>query len=177
MELVKRADSSFAIVPDKIYLYYERWQKAYESLPAKVVCIQGIPDYFPEENNQLIILDDLADLTDANSALFRLASVHARHSNTYLICVKHNLFGKGKHSRDLAVTTQYYVLFENARYHNQLSALARQLMPKNVNYFMDAYAKAVRHYGYLVVDLTPRTEDKLLSDILNDDGPAVYVKV
>lgn len=176
IKLVNNASKCFAVPPEKIYLYYERWQSAYAELPAHVLTSQGMPEFFPDGEKQLFILDDIGDFSDNNTQLLRLASVHARHTDTYVFCIKHNLFGNGRYSRDMAVSTLYYILFENPRYSNQLSVLGRQLMPSKVNYFLDAYRKSINLYGYLVVDLTPRSSDRLVSDILAP-SPAIFVEL
>lgn len=177
IELIRNLDDMFTVRPQTVYFYYERYQTAYDSLPPEVKLEQGIPDSYPDGDSQLIVLDDLADLSEKSHSLYRLAAVHARHSNTYVICIKHNLFTADKYSRDLALSATYYALFENVRYSSQIVILARQVMPDRVKYFMDAYRKAISRYGYLFVDLRPRKDNRLMSDILSDEGPAVYERV
>ena len=177
IEMLHNLDTMFSIRPETVYFYYERYQRAYDSLPAEVKLIEGIPDYYPDGERQLIVLDDLADLTEESNRLYRLAAVHARHSNTYVICIKHNLFTNSKYSRELALSATYYALFENVRYPGQIRSLARQLMPDRVGYFLDAYRKAIARYGYLFVDLRPRQTNRLLSDVTCAEGPALYERV
>lgn len=175
ISFVLNLDKCFSIPPTSIYVYYEKYQLAYSKLPSNVHFFQGLPDSFPEANNSLIVLDDLGDMAD-DVNLYRLASVHSRLSQSYVISVKHDLFLNQKYSRNIAVSTQYYILLENLRHSNQIKSLARQVMPTKVNYFIQAYTKAVDRYGYVILDLTPRKTDRLLSDILAET-PAVFVEL
>jgi len=173
INLLNQLNECFTTVPEHIYYYYEHWQPIYDRLPANTTLVQGVPDTFPDTSRKIIVLDDLADLLMSSHNLYRLASVHARHSETYVFCLKHNLFSKERFSRDLAIAVNYYALFENVRYSTQLTTLARQIMPNKVQFFLDAYRKSVAKYGYLFVDLMPRRTERLLSDILSPI-PVVY---
>lgn len=174
LNLLNNLQESFSVVPQHIYFYYEHWQNAYNRLPSNTHLLKGIPDSFPDKERQIIVLDDIGDMLMASLDLYRLASVHARHSETYVICIKHNIFSSERYSKDLSLAASYYALFENFRYSTQIMSLAKQLMPGKTRYFMDSYRKAVNAYGYLLVDLQPRRENRLLSDILAD-RPAIYV--
>ena len=174
LNLIRNASTCFQNPPKTVHYYYEKWQDAYEKYPA-VHFYSGLsPDLEPPPNS-LVILDDVGDFAMRRKYICRIASVHGRHSNIYLACISHNLFSKDRYAVDMNVCSQYLILFENVRYTSQIQTFARQMLPDKIGYFMNAYRKACNRMGYLCVDLTPRIEDRLLSDVFNrTEGILIY---
>lgn len=180
LDLIKNKNTCFEIPPKEILLYYEVWQNVYLPYANEVEFIEGMPDadyILRNRNPKLVIIDDLGDLTHADKKFYRLASVHARHCNIYLVNVSHNLFKQNRFSRDINLASQYIVLFNNKRYENQLKCFGRQCFGTDVSYFLDAYKKAIKNYNYIMVDLTLHGDHQLQSDIFNKEhGAAIYLK-
>ena len=176
LKLIENSNSCFQCKPQEILFFYERWQDAYEKYKKKVHFRQGLPTDLPADCPKLVILDDVGDDAAKSKELLRMAACHARHSGTVLVIVTHNLYSKEKFSTDFANCLQYLVLWENVRYQSQIRKLAQQTMPGDVDYFMDAYDQAVKRYGYLLFDLTPKKDHRLLSDVFSQN-PAYYTKV
>ena len=78
--------------------------------------------------------------------------------------------------RDISLNAHYIILFRNARDASQVSCLGRQLYSRKSPFFTDAYIKATsKPFGYLVVDLHPKTpEDYRLRDGLFRDKDGYY---
>ena len=58
--------------------------------------------------------------------------------------------------------------------------LAKQMYPKNTNFFMDAYSKATeKAHGYLLIDLEQNTPEclRLRSNILPEETTIVYTPI
>ena len=82
--------------------------------------------------------------------LFRRGSHHRYPSVVYLT---QNLFPHGKACRDIALTTQYMVLFNNPIDKQQVATLARRIYPSTSAIFIKRYDQATSHpYGYLIID-------------------------
>ena len=74
--------------------------------------------------------------------------------------VEENLFPQGKACRDIALNTQFLVLFNNPIGRQQLATLARRIYPSTSAIFMKLFEQATsRPYGYLVVDLKSNTPE------------------
>lgn len=64
--------------------------------------------------------------------------------------------------RDISLNSNYMVLFKNPRDARQISHLSSQMFPSLPRYLPDAYRQATeRPYGYLVIDLTQKTESDM----------------
>ena len=87
--------------------------------------------------------------------LFTKGSHHKNISNVYLT---QNVFPQGRACRDIALNTQYLVLFDNPIDRQQLATLARRIYPSTSAMFMKRFEEATsRPYGYLVIDLKSST--------------------
>jgi len=174
IKLIENKNTVFEHPPEKIHIFYEKWQPLYENLSG-VEFVQGMPDTLPDSDRQLLIFDDVADFCENSFELYRQICVHSRHTKSYTIGCKHNLFSKSKFSHDLNLATQYFVLFDTPNL-SQISHLGRQFFPGKLRYFLDSYKKSCQRYFYLLVDLTPRQTDRLLSDVLAS-SPAIFVEM
>ena len=92
----------------------------------------------------------------------------SHHRNISIVYLTQNLFPQGKACRDIALNTQYLVLFNNPIDRQQVATLARRIYPSTSAIFMKRFEQATsRPYGYLVVDLKSSTpeQDRLHTDI------------
>jgi hypothetical protein len=104
--------------------------------------------------------------------LFTKGSHHRHISIVYLT---QNLFPQGKACRDIALNTQYLVLFNDPIDRQQVATLARRIYPSSHAIFMKRFQNATsRPHGYLVVDLKSCTpeQDRLRENVFETESPA-----
>ena len=163
--------------PERILWCFGQWQPLYEELQKRIPCIEfvhGIPDYLhssqfigPDKRN-LIILDDLMTEAKCDQRIADLFTKGSHHRNISIVYLTQNVFSQGKACRDIALNTQYLVLFNNPIDRLQVTTLAKRIYPSTSAIFMKRFEEATsRPYGYLVVDLKSSTseKDRLRTDI------------
>lgn len=135
--------------------------------------VEGLPDNY-DDGADCIVLDDL--MHRLNDKIGELFSVISHHRNVNVILLLQNLYPRCKAMRDISLNAHYVILFKNSRDMSQINCFARQLYPRNSKFLLDAYIKATTpSYGYLVVDIHPRTEEDFrLRDSLFPDSDGVY---
>ena len=86
--------------------------------------------------------------------------IAGRHHGLSTIYIKHNLFHQSKHRRDVELQNTHIVLIKSPRDMMQVSTLSAHLGlgSKLVDWYQDAPSVP---YGHLLIDLSPRTDDKL----------------
>ena len=95
----------------------------------------------------------------------------SHHKNISIVFLTRNVFPQGRACRDMALNTQYLVLFNNPINRQQVATLARRIYPSACATFMRKFEDATaRPYGYLVLDLKSSTseQDRLQTDIFVD---------
>ena len=95
-----------------------------------------------------------------NSKAFVDISTAGRRRGLSAIYIKHNLFHHSKLGRDVELQNTHIVLFKSPRDVMQTTTLSTQLDLGSdlVDWYRDA--KSV-HFGHLLIDLSPRTDDRL----------------
>ena len=177
--LVRASRQLITPPPEKIYWCYSEWQPAYEELLDKVTFLEGVPDtqLFKEDvkTPKLVILDDLMQNVKKGT-LDGIFTKGSHHWNLSCVHIVQNLFyDKSRTSR---VNAQYIFLMKNPSDKLQSMNLAKQVFPRNVQYFMESYEDACRKpFGYLLLDLNQATPEymRLRSKIFPDQMPVVYV--
>ncbi len=152
---------------NKILYFYEHYQPIYEEMWQKVENIEFIQNVdfdmikeLPSNGtNYLPIFDDSCEEICKNKEFQKLATA-GRHKKLNTIYIKHNLFHKSPIGRDAELQNTQIVLFKSPRDVQQISRLGNQLgLGKQFNeWYKDAVSKP---FGHLMVDLHPRTDDKL----------------
>ena len=86
-----------------------------------------------------------------------IAGGHRGLSTTY---IKYNLFHQSKLGRDVELQNTHIVLFKSPRDVRQVTTLSAQLGfgSELVEWYRDATSA---HFGHLLIDLSPRTDDRL----------------
>lgn len=148
---------------------------------AEVIFHEGIPDFdrFSKYKSYLVILDDL--MGDTGSEIMNIFTRQSHHSSVSVIFLVQNVFyGASKFFRSVSLNTQYIILTKNPRDRNQISSLAVQLYPENVNFIKEAFADATKSpYTYLLFDLSQTCMDALRvrTNLFSDDSPqnVVYI--
>ena len=110
----------------------------------------------------LLILDDCF-LEAVQTKYVVDAFTKGRHKNISIIFITQNLFPPGKFSRSISLNCSHYILMKN-RDLGQIETLGRQIFGAcQSKDFIKIYQKALSYnkYGYLLIDLSPHTPEKL----------------
>ena len=120
------------------------------------------PFEYAHGGNILFILDDCFLEAVENQNVVDVFT-KGRHKNISTIFITQNLFFTGKHSRNISLNCSHYILMRT-RDMGQVETLGRQLYGKGRGKdFLNIYKKAlsVNTYGYLLIDLSPKTPEEL----------------
>lgn len=147
----------------------------------EVVFHEGVPDFerFSKGKSYLVILDDL--MSDTGSEILNIFTRQSHHSSVSVVFLVQNIFyGASKFFRSVSLNTHYIILTKNPRDRNQVSSLAVQLYPENVNFIREAFADATKlPYTYLMFDLSQTCTDELRvrTNLFSDDSPqnVIYI--
>lgn len=175
--ILQNEKGMFTTPTSKIIVCYDTWQSMFEVLKFKmenIIFHHGLPneEKFQEwgdmDGHKLVVIDDcMADGVDSPH-LMKMFCVSSHHKNISIIFLVQNVFQKGKVMRTLSLNTHYFILFKNYRDQSQVETLGRQIFPRQVSFFRDAYHKATSdRYGYLLIDVSPHAPD---IHIINDSN-------
>ena len=129
--------------------------------------MSGIPDYLEDQHyiyaskRNILVFDDLMTEAKCDQKVTNLFTKGSHHRNISIVYLTQNLFPQGKACRDIALNTQYMVLFNNPIHRQQVANLARIIYPSTSTLFMKRFEQATSHpYGYLMIDLKLDTPEK-----------------
>jgi hypothetical protein len=172
-DFINNSDQNF----DKIYYSIPtNHQININSVKDKVQLLDGIPDFsfFQNKLRKLLILDDFSSDKNEIDKITKIFTRVSHHTNTSVFFITQNLFERN--IRTITLNSQYLILFKNPRDLSQIKYLARQIFPDTPQLLMEAYINATdQPFGYLIVDLSPRTDNKLrlYTDVFT--SPVFYV--
>ena len=166
-KLLKHIDSMSTVPPTEILWCYSEYQPNYHSLVVenpRVRLIQGMPNLKDLRKDctkpRLMVLDDLMLEIVKDNSMASLFTRGVHHWNISLVSIVQNVFLTGL--RTARINAHYMVLFKNPSDKLQVATLARQLYPKNSNYFLEAFQDATSEaYTYLFVDVSQNCPDQL----------------
>ena len=98
-------------------------------------------------------------------------TIGSHHRNISIVYLTQNVFPQGRVCRDIALSRQYLVLFNNTIDRQQVATVARRIYPSTSVTFMRKFEDGTaRPYGYLVLDLKSSTskQDRLQTDIFDN---------
>jgi hypothetical protein len=101
----------------------------------------------------------------------------SHHRNISVLLITQNLFHQGTYCRDISLNTKYLVLLKNTTDKQQFTHLAGRVYPENNKSLYEAYLDAIdKAHGYLVLDSTQDTDDKLRyrTHIFPDEHPVIF---
>lgn len=184
--LILHKNHVFSNPPKKIFYFYNVWSSTFElfSHLDYVTMCENLPskneiELFPE--NTMIFLDDLSLSAFDSPHIVDLVMVRCRHKKCSVVIISHNLFTKGKYSRQIHLNSAIYALFSNKQDLYQISLLGRRCFPNNQEFFFKFYQDAVstKPFSYLLVDLHLLTNDlfRLRSQILPTDEVMIIYKL
>ena len=123
----------------------------------------------------MLIFGDSCEENCISKAFVGIATA-GRHRGLTTIYIRHNLFRRqSKLGRDAEVQNTHIVLFKSSRDTMQVSTLGAQmgLGSKLVDWYRAA--KSVP-YGHLMIDLSPRTDDRLRDSTNTGSSPSkIYI--
>lgn len=170
--------------PTRLIWVYGEWQGDYDKIKTiypEIEFLKGYSDDIydslePSERNLLILDDQMSEASDTKS-LAKLFTKGSHHRNVTILYLVQNMFDQGKSSRTVSLNSHYTVVFRNLRDQSQFRTMAHQLLPKDSQWLIDAFADAtVRPYGYLVIDNSPLCDPvfRFRTNIFRGELPTVY---
>ena len=186
--LLKNLNQMFEDAPPlKVMYCYGVYQDLYremeETLSDIIIFHQGLPSqeeieqFTPDNNHRIIILDDLMSEVTESKTMQDLFCQFCHHRKITVIFITQNVFVQGKHARNIALNTHYFILLKNMRNHSQIKFLGQQLFPHKSKLLSEAYEDAMKEpYAYLVVDTSPHSTDqfRVRTHIFPGEYPIVY---
>ena len=161
--IIQHNTDLFFPAPKRIVYVYGTWQKEFNVIN-NVEFVKDLntvleEDYFDQQDNTLLILDDLMEEISKHKTAATLFTRGVHHKNVSVLFLSQNLFKQGKSMRDIALNCQYLILFKTARDVQQVNYLARQT---GLTHLALAYRKAtLLPYGCLLINLHPKTPEVL----------------
>jgi len=172
--------------PQKILYCYGIWQSLFDEMEANITNIifhKGLPtsqqiDKITQNNaHNIVILDDLMQDVVKNPEIEILFTRGAHHKKISVIYLNQNMFCQGKYARSIALNCHYLIVFKNLRDSSQIQRLGQQIFPGKSQILVEAYKDCIaKPYGYLVIDLSPHTEEeyRLRTNIFPGEDTIVY---
>ena len=171
--------------PEAILYCYGIHQPLFEEMEKTIpnlVFHEGLPsmetvrEFTADRRHRLVVLDDLMHRVVRDVELLFTQGCH--HRRLSVLFLTQNLYVQGSRSRTIALNTTYLVLMKNVRDVSQVGVLGRQLYAARWKMFIEAYSDATsERYGYLVVDMSPHSDDtyRLRTNVFPGEDPIVYV--
>ena len=152
---------------DKIYFFSQHSQPLYDVMQKKIenlefvraVNFEFIDSLKNSGTKYLLIFDDSCEEI-CNSKAFVDIATAGRHRGLSTIYIKHNLFHQSKLGTDVELQNSHIILFKSPREVMQVNTLSTELGlgSKLVGWYRDATSVP---FGHLLIDLSPRTDDRL----------------
>ena len=133
---------------ERIIWCFGQWQPLYDELQRRIPWIEfvhGIPDYLSSSEDinagkkNLMVFDDLMTEAKCDQRIGDLFTKGSHHRNISIIYLTQNLFPQGKACRDIALNTQYLVLFNNPIDRQQVATLSRRIYPSSSAIFIKRF--------------------------------------
>jgi len=187
--LLQHAKQMYADEPPKKILYsFGIHQPLFDEMKNKIpniTFLKGLPtmevveDISADGCHNLIVLDDLMHRVVQDVDMEMLFTQGCHHRRLSVIFITQNIFPRGSKSRTIALNTTYMVLMKNIRDVSQVATLGRQLFPGHSQVLTQSYADALSMspYNYLVLDMSPHSDDKyrLRTNVFPGEDTIVYV--
>ena len=133
---------------------------------------KGLPDIdklrrMDHSINRCLVIDDLMikeskkdKQTNVLTDLFVRGSHHYSMSCFYLV---QNVFAQNKDMRTVYLNSMYKILFQSPGDQTQITTINSRMFPGHPRFLQEAMEDATQHqsHGYLVIDVHPRTDNRL----------------
>jgi len=179
--------------PSRIILYYNQNQPLYKEMeesilidelininenPPNLEDLQNKLEPYSNRGGSMVIFDDV--LTNIQQQFEDIFCNISHHLNCSMIFLSQNMFYNQKAYRTMSLNTHYMVIMSNPRDTQQISILAKQFKPDNVDYVVKSFKNATeKQFGYVIFDFTPKSLPKLrirTSIFPNETPMIVYVE-
>ena len=188
-QFLRHIGGMFSDTPPKRVLYcYGVWQSKFEEVERELEIVsfpEGLPsssaidELSAHSPNNVIVLDDLLEQVLKSQEMEMLIIRGCHHKRLSVIFISQNIFSQNKYARTISLNMHYLVLFRNFRDSSQIAILGRQIFPVKPKMLLEAYNDSTMggKYGYLVVDLSPHSEDlyRLRTKIMPGEDPIIYI--
>jgi hypothetical protein len=184
LKLLKHRDTLFSPPPETILWAYghknENQIKKIAHIAPETEFTEGLPDlsHIDANQNNLVIGDDLMEEIGNSKSFANLYTRGSHHDNITVIALVHNLFNQQRLFQNASISTRYFILFNSPRDNNQIQHFGRQLFPQHKNFLLSAFKQATeKPYGYLIIDLHPKTPDhlRICTGIFPNEIPRIFV--
>lgn len=178
-KLLKDTSVYFTPTPTRVLWYFGEIQP--KPILPRVEYKRGLPTEKDIElfHRCIIVLDDLMLESKSSLLVANLFTRVAHHRECFIVHVTQNLFQNGSITRTQSLNAHYFVLFKNPRDKLQITYLARQIYPQNIDFFLASFEDATsKPFGYLFLDLAPATPEDLRvrsNILLGDKQYSVYL--
>ncbi len=164
---------------DRIFLFYSAYQPIYEEFKKLgAVLSHGLPAteslHFTDGRYTLALFDDLMQDISKEEKFMEFIFRDVHHSKICPVILIQNLYFKNL--RTMRMNTQTFIFTKNPSDSLAIQNFARQVFPKNSQYFLDAFRDATsKRFGYLLVDLGIHTPEhlRLRTNIFPNEWPVV----
>jgi hypothetical protein len=135
--------------------------------------LEGCPSTEEIKPDSIVVLDDMMlECGKEVAVLF----TRMRHRNVSTIFVVQNLFFNNRFMRTITLNAHYLVLFQTPRDAGVIKTLGRQMYPEKPKYIPFAFDDATsRPYGYLVINLKPNAQFRVLTGVLPGEEHFAYL--
>lgn len=187
-KLLRHTKEMFPDDPPRSILYcYGIYQPLFDEMQKVIPNItfhKGLPamelieKYTEDRHHKILVCDDLAHQVNSDLEMELLFTRGSHHLRLSLVLISQNAFYRAARSRTIALNTTYMILMKNVRDVSQIAILGRQLYPGKWKLLTEAYSDATSNpYGYLVVDMSPHSDDtyRLRTRVFPGEDPIVYV--
>lgn len=174
LRLLENAERLLYPVPRNICWFYGTYTKEIAQL-RNVTVVKGIPESGFEEFimphvPNLFVIDDLMMEVAASKLVTDLFCRRAHHENITVILNLQNLHYGGSERKTFLRCAHYLVLFSSPLDMSSITAVAQQIMPRQMKLFMKIFEVGTRKpYSYLFIDgkQTTPSEARYRTDIFD----------
>ena len=165
---------------DKKMLFYQHSQPLYDIMQKEIEDLKfvrgvnfEIIDSLENNGTKYLLIFDHSCEEICNSKAFVDIATAGRHPGLSTIYIKHNLFHQSKLGRDVELQNTHIVLFKSPCDVMQVTTLSTQLGlgSELVDWYRDETSVP---FGHLLIDLLPRTEDRLRYCTNNGSIPSKF---
>jgi hypothetical protein len=156
-----------------VVFFYEAWQPLYQQLkddgvvtrwiqapPTNEAFVEAVAPY-RNHGGSIVVIDDF-EKSASSPELGQILRVSSRHYKTVTFVLFQTLFPKLKHAREISLNVKYIHAHKNPRENAQIQYLARQLLPQNYQWFVEAFhAITAEPYSAMLIDCTQETPNYL----------------
>jgi len=141
--------------------------------------VEGLDFELPENKRNLIIIDDQMNTSVNDKRINWLFTQGIHHHSTSIVFINQNLFPQGKYSVNIRKNINYLIVLKSPTFKSSVRDLGWKLFPESPRFLYSAYSSATdsNPYTYLVIDVHPKSHDKLRvrSGILPGENFIIYI--